>query len=499
MNNLLYRRQFILCNKEINADPEWKQIKLGKNQGNFLLHIHPDLGFTQVINDRFELILLGYIIDPYEPDSSDSDILDKLALFHSFEEILTGTIALSGRFAIIYNDKDSVKVFHDATGLREIYYFHGNEAVAVGSSASILADFLKIQMDEEKEITKFYNSPELNNVERRWIGNRTIYKDVFHLLPNHFLDLIPGKTKRFWPTVAQKKTKLKDAAGIIAGILKGTFEAADHRFTLHQGLTGGWDTRVLLAAAQKYLDSIHFYFIRGFKTDASLGNSGDYTISKAIAEKCHFPLEIVLLNNDEIDPGFKKAYFQNNHLARPKLLAAYYDAFKKKLENTTTVAGTSGNEILRLLSSIDRNVEDGDKIAGLMGYSKHQYAVDSINEWLEECMPLKKLNYNLLDLFNWEQLFSNWGSLSTSEQDIVREELRPFNNRLLMSTYISLNDKYRYRDYPLGHIEVIKLLWPELLEFDVDIRNAAFKKFLRLLKMEIFTDKIYQRVKRLIK
>ncbi len=498
MNNLTFRRQFILCNKKLSINQNWKQLSLNKNKGDFLLNIHPDLEFSQVTNDRFELALMGYIIDPYKPNDSSAEVLGRLASCSDFTSIITATNTLSGRFAIIYNDLNSVKIVHDATGLREVYYFHANGTIACGSTSKILADFLNIPMDEETEIVKFYNSPELNDRERRWIGNRSIHKGVFHLLPNHYLDLITGKTTRFWPTEARKEVNLDVAAEIMSGILAGTFEAASKRFILHQGLTGGWDTRVLLAAAQKYRNNIHFYFIRGFKADANLPNSGDYLIAKAIAEKYNLPFDIVLLGNDEIDPEFKDIYYQNNALARPKLLAVYYDAYQKKLDNTVTVAGTMSNEILRLMSGLNRNIADGLKIAGLFRYADYPFVVNSINEWLKDSIQLKETNYKIIDLFNWEQFFGNWGCLSVSEQDIVREELRPFNNRLLISTYISLKDKYRYRDYPLGHVHIIKHLWPELMKFEIDMKKITQKKLLRSLGLEILADKTYQRLKHLI-
>jgi hypothetical protein len=498
MKNLTFRRQFILCNKDLNIIQNWKLINLSRNPGNYKLYIHPDLEMVQVTNDRFELILLGYIIDPYKPDSSSSVILDRLASIKDFDGIITATNTLSGRFAVVYNDFNSVKIVHDATGLREVYYYQSNDITACGSTSKILADYLNIPMDDDKEIVKFFNSPELNDRERRWIGIRTIFKGVLHLLPNHYLDLITGKTTRFWPTEARKEVNLREATAIMSGILTGTFEAASKRFALHQGLTGGWDTRVLLAAAQKYRNNIHFFFIRGFKSDASLPNSGDYTISKSIAEKYNFPLDVVLLNNDEIDAEFKNIYFQNNILARPKLLAVYYDAYQKKLNNTVTVAGTGSNEILRLMSGLNRNVTDGRKIAGLFRYGNYEYVIQSINEWLKENISLKDTNYKIIDLFNWEQFFGNWGPLSVSEQDIVREELRPFNNRLLISTYLSLKDKFRYRDYPLGHVHIINQLWPDLMKFEIDLKRTTQKKLLRFLGLEIFADKIYQRLKHLI-
>ena len=87
------------------------------------------------------------------------------------------------------------------------------------------------------------------------------------------------------------------------------------------------------------------------------------------------------------------------------------------------------------------------------------------------------------------------GGLSGSEQNIVREELRAFNNRELISTYLSLKDNCRHRDYPLGHVRIIEMLWNDLLKFKMDIPRYGLKKFLRAFGLEILTDRIYQRIK----
>jgi hypothetical protein len=122
--------------------------------------------------------------------------------------------------------------------------------------------------------------------------------------------------------------------------------------------------------------------------------------------------------------------------------------------------------------------------------------VDSINN-LTETLPLKSKNHRIMDLFSWEQHFGNWGSLSGSEQDIVREELRPFNNRKLIAVYNSLPDRYRYKDHPMGHVATIKMLWKELLNFDLDMKLPGIKRCLRFFGLEQTADKILQHVKTL--
>jgi len=495
MNNLLFRRQYLLCNKDINIDAAWKKVRLSKIGLPFFLNVHPDLEFYQAVREDIEVILLGFIIDPYNPMHSSQDILKELISMTDYDKLLARTETLSGRYAIIFNNATSVKLCHDATGFREIYFYNDSKTIACGSTSNILAHYFEIPRDNDPEIVKFFESEVFNRFGRRWIGTRTVYKDIFHLLPNHYLDLIKGKQHRFWPVTRRMEISPREAAKSIAEILTGTYDAATSRYKLHQGLTGGWDTRLLLAASRNYIDKIHFYFIRGMKSDIKLGNSPDYNISQSIARTFNIPLEVVILDSESVDEEFKQVYYQNNALSRRALLPAYYDSKIKKLDNTMTVAGSGSNETLRLLSTIHRNVTNSNTMAHDLGYGDFIYIKQAIDEWLEESLPLKNMNYHLIDLFSWEQHFGNWGSLSGSEQDIVREELRPFNNRKLISTYNSLHDHNRYKDYPIGHVETIKLLWEELLHFDMDMKLPGFKSFLRRFGVEQNADRLLQHIK----
>jgi hypothetical protein len=157
MNNLLYRRQFILSNKEINTDQSWKKIKLSKISPDFFLQVHPDLEITRVDRDSAQVILLGYVIDPYQPKLSTEDIVKELAGLPDYDSLLRKTDTLSGRYAIIYCDGTSVKLCHDATGFREIYHYSDKQIMICGSTSKIIADLFKFQ-GQRPEVIKFFES-----------------------------------------------------------------------------------------------------------------------------------------------------------------------------------------------------------------------------------------------------------------------------------------------------------------------------------------------------
>lgn len=495
MKNLVFRRQFILTSKSIQVDPSWKKVKLNKIRHSCYIYSHPDLEHTVSSNNFVELHLMGYILDPHHPGYSNQDILDNLLKCDSFDAIAAATDTLAGRFVLIHSYNGNIKVLHDATGFRELYYYNNGSDFACGSTPDIIARYLSVERDGEREINYFFNSPQLNSIERKWIGVRTIYRGIKKLLPNHYVDLASNQSFRYWPREKRSIVDLKKAAANSAVILKGTYESALKRYKLQQTITSGWDTRLLLSACKNHVGSLQFYFVRGFKADKGLVESDDYLITKRISRTYNLPTEFIIIDDKKVNEEFERIYYSNNTLSRPKLLKTYYAAYEQKLDNVITVSGILGNSLLRLEGGLYRQAEEAEIIARRFKYDHYPFVVDSIKEWIDSSRHVKDLNYYLMDLFYWEQHYGNWGALSGIEQDIVRDELRPFNNRELISMLGCVRDKYRYRDYPLSYVKTIELLWPELLNFSTDIENYKFKKALRAIHLERFADKVYQRIK----
>jgi asparagine synthetase B (glutamine-hydrolysing) len=415
--------------------------------------------------------------------------------YNSFDEITQATDVLTGRFVLIYLTNQTINVFHDATGFREVYYYKNQDTFACGSSSNIIARYLNLKPDDDKHLNTFFNSGEFNDYEKKWVGNRTMYKGVTKLLPNHYVALLHGKSFRYWPTKERKCMALKTATEEATNILTGTFSSAVNRFQVHQTLTSGWDTRLLLASARKHTDKLRFYFLRGFKADQGSVGSGDYLISRRMAEDFNLNMHFIQLEDVCVDKEFERIYFTNNVLAREKLLKFYYHQYRQNYTNAVTVSGTIGNSLLRLNTTLDQSIVTPVIIAKKLRYCNFPYAIESISEWFEGAKHLAKENYYLMDLFYWEQYLSNWGALSGSEQDIVMDELRPFNNRELILKLGSVHDKYRYKDYPLNYVKTIEMLWPQLLKYPTDIDNYKIKKALRVVNLEQFMNNVYHKIK----
>jgi hypothetical protein len=497
MEHLKFRRQFILINKSLNIPPSWKSTNLQAGKNNYNIYSHPDLEITESGNENHKLTLLGYIIDPFNPELSNSEILKELITLNNFEDIVRKTGSYNGRYILIYSNNNTFKIFNDAVSFREVYYYFDKELICCGSTPNIIAEYCNIEKDTDEAKNTFFNSSEFKGLGV-WVGNVTIFKGIFNLLPNHYLDINNRISIRFYPYEPFKKNSLKEAVEIISTILTGTLKGAALRYKLHQGLTSGWDTRLLLAASKDIKEQVHYYI---YKMGHLNEKSKDIIISSKLANKFNLQFKIYDIPEvDSIDSKFKEIFHNNNILARPAIMGAIYNAYINKYDDIYTVSGTYGNELIKISFGLPKNrAVNGKELASLIGYEKFNYVIDETDKWYESLkQDIGNLGYNPVGLFAWEQVFNHSAALAGSEQDIARDEVRPFNCRLLIATANSINDKFRYKDHPRLYINVMRKTWKEVMTYPIYRSGTSkyfLKKMLRFVGLEQLVDRWYRNIK----
>ena len=75
IEKLLFRRQFIIGPHFLNRLNSWQRLKVGRN---LFLQAHQDLEVNQIKHQNIELTSLGYLIDPYNPEIGNKEILINL-------------------------------------------------------------------------------------------------------------------------------------------------------------------------------------------------------------------------------------------------------------------------------------------------------------------------------------------------------------------------------------------------------------------------------------
>jgi len=465
MNSLLYRRQFVLGNKFIDEFENWNKLKI---DNDLFLTRHPDLEITHLSTENITIVGLGIFIDPFNPNYSNKQILNSL-LTDTSKDCINKTYSIGGRWAIIYinKEKNESVIFNDTVGDRQIYYTSINNNCWCASQPHVLAEILGIQLREDENLKKFIFAKNFELMEHCWIGNKTLYQNIFHLLPNHYLNINNINPFRFFPSIDDLKntdSTLDNTIKKVSEILKGTIESLVNRNQITMAVTAGLDSRTILAASKNFKDKI-YYFI---STHPGLNeNETDVTIPKKLFNNLKIPFHI--LNGKNINPNneiFLKYFFKNvAQVTTKRNIGIYYNYFEK-FEGKILVGGGSGEISRNYYGLTDKNLTP-EFLSKLFGRFNDKYTILEIEEWfsnIKDLIPfLSNEHINLLDLFVWEHKAGNWQTMGPAEEDICLDGVRPLSNRSLIISLLSVNKKPEINDSQYIQKEIIKYLWPELL------------------------------------
>ncbi|MFX0198501.1 MAG: hypothetical protein ACFFCW_20470 [Candidatus Hodarchaeota archaeon] len=492
-DRLIYRRQFLLARQTVPELNGWQRLQVGQ----YYLHVHPDLMISVAHDSNKTLTLLGYLFDPESYQSSNQEILQRvLAATKDFSSLILALKPYPGRYVVFYQDHGSLYLVHDALALREVYYCQRENLVLCGSQPNLLVRFSqpKIQESSDPELLDFVRNhlPQIRN-GRLWVGDGTPYEAVKHLLPNHYLDLTRMESHRYWPNTQLSRIELDEAVYKCAAFLQGAMKAAAHRHPLMMAVTAGEDSRALLAASKEISSSVYFFIN---KHDKLNDRSSDIRIPKEIFRRIGIPFNVHQYPKD-IPEGFKRIFLENTFYAKDMLLPEIYHVYYNQHSNKLNILGVG--EVGRTKFFDEPKKLNPYYLAYMLRHRRSPYAVRECESWLESAKSVAcRYKLNIMTLFWWEALIGNWGSVGNSESDIAIEEFDPYASHFLYEMFLSVDPKYRtFRDNILFE-ELIRFMWPQLLDVPVNppdsirgwltlaIHKLGIENLLRKLKYNLY-------------
>jgi hypothetical protein len=118
-----------------------------------------------------------------------------------------------------------------------------------------------------------------------------------------------------------------------------------------------------------------------------------------------------------------------------------------------------------------------------LGYKKSNYVIKQCKQILAEMSLLtRKFSINVATLLYWEQRAGNWGAVGNSESDIAIEEIDPYDSHLLYEIFLGVDKKYTRKKDTIFFREMIRSMWPELLEFPINPPYTMREKCVGLLR-----------------
>jgi len=450
---LRYRRQYLIANQEVNCPFLHVIHELGQG---YSLYAHVDLIVTSFSQNGTRLVLLGDMLDWEFPEKSNQDILRDL-LTPDYPVLLDKTARYAGRFVLIHIHNGVIRLMHDATACRKIYYYSGSSFLCA-SQPHILARVAGISRTTDPHKLNFYSSSAYGFLNNANIGDLTGYEPVFQLLPNHYLNLNDHSITRYWAKTIKCGLTLNETADLCARMLKGYMKSISHRYPMMLPVTAGKDSRTLLAATRDISDNVYYYIN---KENRLSNDSLDITIPNKLISDLGLPFHIV----DpyiEIDPDFIEVYFDSN----PDATAFYLPLIYNYYINFSDKVNIPGNFVASAYDMYGSYVKKiTPKILALFNYvNKYGFAVDYYQRWLEGSREFcSQYNINTLMLFYWEERLANWGTQVQIHKDIAQEDLIPYNSRQLIHYFFSIKPEHIDRPDFLFFKKIIGNLWCELL------------------------------------
>jgi len=468
IERLKYRRQYLLAPQTVSCPFLHHEYIV---TGTYRLYAHVDLHVTECKENGTRLFLLGDIFDYRSPGKLNAHILQDLS-WYGFREILREIGEYCGRFVLVYVKGDDLKLVHDATAARKIYYCLQEGGTWFSSRPNLIANVLEIGQTDHPELLDYYRSEVFKASNCSSVGDFTIYKGVRQLMPNHYYHVSESAVHRYWPVGITERRELEDVAGRCAVMVKGFMESIINRYDVMLPVTGGKDSRTLVAATKDMTDRVFYYININEYMDA---RCKDIALSEKLCRKNHLEFHVLDPYSD-VDKDFESIYFENNGYDCRRYLPHiynYYTNFRDKV-NLPGNTATSGNEWFKGT----KMRFTGKRLAKRNRVDHWKFAIEYYDQWIsgirEHC---PENNIQLFDLFYWEERMGNWGGQVTTDKDIAQEDINPFNSRNLVMLYLSVDPKYLQIPFFKMYLEVIRHLWPDLLKVPINscIKNRIYK------------------------
>lgn len=450
--------QFILGPVYADHLSDWRRVSVADR---LKLTLHPALSCTQVRDGDRELTLLGELLDPLAPDATNGDILRTLLTHRTRTGLLEASARYGGRWLLIAAHGVETFLFHDALGLRQAFYTDPTltGGLWVMSQPGIALGMLPLTPDEQALAytdTQTFRCTQ----EYRWPTAASPFKELKHLLPNHWLDLATGRCQRYWPSAPLESLSVDTAVDRLMVLLPGLVQAAVARYDVALSLTAGIDSRMVLAAARGVIDRVRIMSLRqGRQPD----HHPDIEIPARLLGRLGLTHDVVRANAS-MSPEFALQFKRNVHQAHDHY-GHDAEALLQRYGRRYVAFTGSGAEVARCafhskLPLANRARLTPETLAWLEYGSTHPFLVAQFAEWQRGA---EQPHMRMLDLFEWEQ-GSTWLAMVQLEFDVAwRDIFTPYNCRAILGTLLSVPERYRSGDSRLCRT-FIERAWPALMK-----------------------------------
>jgi len=392
---------------------------------------------------------------------SNNDVASKLAesLAISYEKFERSLGTLLGRYMVIARREGETWLYHDALGLRSVYF--DRDAGLVGSHARLVAQKAKREAIHAAK-------------ETRYRLDYTIFDRVWQLLPNFRLNLNTFKAERYFPRTTNRyldwssDEKLARIEELWRNAHRALFERWDN---VVLSITAGLDSRFVLAMLRDNrhdISTITYGNPRPGGSAYARSMHMDYSrvteMLPYIASKEHWFVD--LTDKTQNDPRLIELAETNSFKSHGrKLLARMRNLFEEP--DWIHLRGNGVEIVRRYWKESHANFAALKKYMGLTTTSDVAQAKEmGYGAVLHGFMPD--------DLAYWELRMGKWHSEIMNEQDILYETIVPLGMRDIIELLLSF--PIYEREEALAIYDLIDRNMPELELFPVNEDDSVFKQ-----------------------
>lgn len=319
--------------------------------------------------------------------------------------------------------------------VREPFFTTEEDGVALASQPGLLTRLPAVRRDEALE-RGFHSA---DNRADSWPLTLTPFRTVRQLLPNHHLELDGGEVQRFWPRQPLASQSPTVAAALCRTELTGTIDALVRRGNCALPLTGGIDSRALLAAAGENRERLRLTRVTGYHLPFY-----DALIPRKLARRIHAPLHVVRARRA---PDSIRRFVSVNTSGLWWDPADYMIHSFRSIDCDYLLLGQC-SEITRCFYYPSGDPPDqatAEWLAQQAKFGRNSIAIGEIDDWLQR-LPESAMSL-VADLFYWEHRVGNWAAMLATALDSFFTPVFPYNNRRLLATMLGLPTSLRASPY----------------------------------------------------
>lgn len=451
--------QYILSKSNVNCPDEWK---INKNK-SWTLASHPSLPVTNIVNkDNVDIgWMLGFFVSAegeYLPDKIIFSFSEKI----TEEHIENNLYKFGGRFVCIIISDYVERVYLDPSGSFSTVFSISRQEVA--STSGFLSD------DLDYDLLKMLAMP---NSGLYYPFGFTAHRNINRLLPNYFLNLKNFETVRHWPLPGQiKNLEIEDVVPLIAKIISQNIEGVIKKNKVCIPLTGGRDSRMLLACAKDFYSEIEFITVRSHQENS---DTHIVNILKSKFNLNHRYIYRKKANISQLDEWLKivghavSGFAWKDHQT--------YSDFDYSRVLMPGICGEVGRGFFYKKFDRESDQVEAKNLLRRMKIPACKVFLPKVDRYISELKTLGLNFFQILDFCYNEQRLGSWAGPSETGGDMFSVgKLWPMCHRQIISSFLNMPTNVKCTNRLPE--KIIEHAWPELIKipFNSFTGQASFLK-----------------------